>query len=318
MKVSVVISTYNRPKLLKSAIESILKNSYPDFDLIIVDQSDNDATRHLVEKYRGDDRRVGYIHCPEKGTGRGRNEGIKEAKGEIVALTDDDCVVAQDWVEEIVSFFDAHPDAAAVFGDVIPGESTPSGVLCPWYNSANKKYVGVFSMIDVVGLGANLSIKKEMADEFGFFDEYIGGGALIPAAEDCDLAYRVLATGYTIYDTSLVKVCHNGWKDFQGALRTIANYRKGHAAFFTKYLRCGDFRALVIYVMLTTITIYYTLYVGLFKPSDKQRIKLPDSLFFKFYFLIFWICHPFVDTIWGAFKAFQLSVDKNKKVFIGK
>lgn len=318
MKVSVVISTCNRPKLLNSTITSILNNNYPDFDLIIVDQSDNDQTKNLVKEHKRSTNKIDYIRCFEKGTGKGRNLGINHAKGSIIAVTDDDCVVAKDWVERIVAFFNTYPDAAVIFGDVIPGESSTSGVLCPWYNAANKKYRGVFALIDIVGLGANMAIKKELINKFGVFDENIGAGALIPAAEDCDLAYRVLASGCAIYDTSSVKVWHNGWKDFKGTLATIANYRTGHAAFFSKYLRCGDYRALPIYTILTLKTIYYTLFAGLFRRSNKRPIKLPNSLFAKVYFLIFWLYHPFFDTISGIFKSYQFYIDKNKKVFVKK
>ena len=318
MRVSVVISTRNRPRLLKSAIESILSNTYPDFDLVIVDQSENNETKNLVEEYIRCDNRIRYIRCLEKGLGIGRNVGIKETKGEIIAMTDDDCVVSQDWIEKIVSFFEMHPDAAIVFGDVIPGESSSSGILCPWYNSANRKYVGVFSMVDILGLGANMAIRKETTNKFGLFDENIGTGAPIPASEDTDFVYRALAAGYTIYDTNSVRVWHNGWRDFQETIRIMKDYRKGDAAFFMKHSRCGDFRALIILVIVVFKTIFYTLYAGLIKPTDKQPIKLPNSLFGKCYFLIFWIFHPFIDTAIGIFKVFKFSVDKNKKVFIKK
>ncbi len=317
MKVSVVICTYNRVKLLKSAIESILSNNYSDFDLVIVDRSENNETKDLVDKYARHNNKIKYLWS-EKGKSGALNLGIRDSKSEIIALTDDDCVVAQDWVEKIVSFFDMHPDAVAIYGDVIPGEPSSSGVLCPWYNSVNGKYAGVFSMMDIVGLGANMAIRKEATNKIGLFDENIGAGAPIPASEDSDLVYRALAAGYTIYDTNLVKVWHNGWANFQETIRKLRNYRKGDAGFFMKHLRCGDFRALIILVVIILKTTFYTLYVGLIKPTDKQPIKLPNSLFVKAYFLIFWICHPFIDTILGIFRTFQFSVDKNKKIFVKK
>jgi len=318
MTVSVVISTYNRPRLLKSAIESILSNIYPDFDLVIVDQSENNNTRNLVEEYIRYDSRVKYIHCPGKGLGRGRNVGIKETKGSIVAATDDDCVVAQDWVEKIASFFDTHPDTAVIFGDVIPGKPSPSGVLCPWYNSANRKYVGVFSMMDIVGLGANMAIRREVFERVGDFDENIGPGTPIGIGEDIDFVYRTLAMGYTIRDTNTVKVQHYGWRDFQEAMRLIRVYRQGSGAFFIKHLRCGDFRALLALIGFAWKTTYFTLFRGLTKPANRKPIQLPNSFSERLLFFIIWIYHPFFDIVSGIFKTFQFSVDKNKKVFIKK
>jgi len=318
MRISVVISTCNRPKLLKSAIESVLANNYPDFDLVIVDQSENNDTRNLVEEYIKYDSRVRYIHCPGKGSGKSKNVGIKEAKGSIVATTDDDCVVAQDWVEKIASFFDTHPDTVVIFGDVIPGKPSPSGVLCPWYNSANRKYVGVFSMMDIVGLGANMAIRREVFERVGDFDENIGAGAPIGSGEDTDLAYRTLAMGYTIRDTNTVKVQHYGWRDLQETIKLIRRYRRDLGTFFTKYLRCGDFGALIVLIGITWKTTYFTLFRGLTKPANRILIQLPNSFSDRLLFFIIWICHPFIDIVSGIFKAFQFSVDKNKKVFIKK
>ena len=317
-RVSVVISTCNRAKRLRLAIESILANNYPDFDLVIVDQSDNNLTRDLVEGYMENNGKVKYVPCSRKGSGRGRNVGIKKAKGAIIATTDDDCEVAQDWVEKTALFFDTHPDAAIVFGDVVPGESTPSGVLCPWYNTPDWKYAGVFSMVGIVGLGANMSIKKETTDKFGLFDEQMGVGASIPAAEDWDLTYRALAAGYTVYGTNSVKVWHNGWRDLQETITTMRAYRQGDAAFFTKLAICGDLRALILLAVTTFETTIFTFIIGLTRPPGRQPIKLPESFLKKCYFLIFWFCHPLVDTIWGIFQAFQFSIDRKKKVFIKK
>jgi len=76
MKVSVVINTYNRPKLLKSAVESVLANNYPDFNLIIVDQSNNNETKNLVNEYARYGNRIKYLWS-EKGKSGALNLVIK-------------------------------------------------------------------------------------------------------------------------------------------------------------------------------------------------------------------------------------------------
>ena len=77
MRVSVVISTCNRPRLLKSAIESILSNTYPDFDLVIVDQSESNETKNLVNEYAKYDNRIKYLWS-EKGKSGALNLVIKD------------------------------------------------------------------------------------------------------------------------------------------------------------------------------------------------------------------------------------------------
>lgn len=88
--VSVVIPTYNRIKFLKQATDSVLAQTYKDFELIIVDNGSTDNTYELISQYH--DSRIRYIKQENKGPGTARNRGIKESRHNIVAfLDDDDC-----------------------------------------------------------------------------------------------------------------------------------------------------------------------------------------------------------------------------------
>ena len=88
--VSVVIPTYNRIKFLKHATDSVLAQTYKDFELIIVDNGSTDNTYELISQYH--DSRIRYIKQENKGPGTARNRGIKESRHNIVAfLDDDDC-----------------------------------------------------------------------------------------------------------------------------------------------------------------------------------------------------------------------------------
>lgn len=87
--VSVIIPTYNRASLLKRAIESVLKQSFDDFELIVVDDASPDNTPDVVESI--DDGRIRYIRLKKNSGGPvARNTGIKKARGRFIALLDDD------------------------------------------------------------------------------------------------------------------------------------------------------------------------------------------------------------------------------------
>ncbi len=88
--VSVILATYNGQKYLHQAIDSVLNQSYKNLELVIVDDGSEDHTFLIAQKYRHDDERVRLIQQKNKGVGPARNYGVKEAKGSLIALIDDD------------------------------------------------------------------------------------------------------------------------------------------------------------------------------------------------------------------------------------
>lgn len=88
-KVSVIIPTHNRPDLIGKAIQSVLKQTYQDFEIIVVDDGLEKRAEAEVKKIK--DERIRYIqHEKESGGGAARNTGIKAARGEYIAFLDDD------------------------------------------------------------------------------------------------------------------------------------------------------------------------------------------------------------------------------------
>jgi len=95
--VSVVIPTYNRAHLIGRAIQSILNQSYQDFEIIVVDDGSTDDTEGVIKEFQKRDERVRYIrHEKNKGGSAARNSGIKSVRGDYVALLDDD----DEWLPE--------------------------------------------------------------------------------------------------------------------------------------------------------------------------------------------------------------------------
>jgi glycosyltransferase involved in cell wall biosynthesis len=94
LKISVIMLTYNREQLVGRAVESILNQTFHDFELIIVDNGSTDRSGEICDRYAAKDRRVRVIHRARGNIGSGRNTGLNTAKGEYIAFIDDD-----DWVE---------------------------------------------------------------------------------------------------------------------------------------------------------------------------------------------------------------------------
>ena len=121
--ISVVITTYNRCAMLPAAIESILRQNTPDvnYEVIIVDNNSTDDTRQVVESFitRGQGN-VRYIFEAKQGPSHGRNAGIANARGRIIAFTDDDVRPAADWLSNIKRAFDSNPEVECVGGKILP------------------------------------------------------------------------------------------------------------------------------------------------------------------------------------------------------
>ncbi|WP_122791398.1 glycosyltransferase family 2 protein [Intestinibacillus sp. Marseille-P6563] len=92
--ISVIMLTYNREALVSRAIESILHQTYPDFEFLIIDNGSTDQSGAIADRYAAQDNRIRVIHRERGNIGSGRNTGLDAAQGEYITFIDDD-----DWAE---------------------------------------------------------------------------------------------------------------------------------------------------------------------------------------------------------------------------
>ena len=112
-RVSVIMPVYNGEKFVGEAIESILNQTFSDFELIIIDDASTDGTLEVVRKFP--DGRIRIIRNHENiGIARSRNKGLREAQGEYIAVHDSDDISYPERFELQVKFLDNHPEVAAV------------------------------------------------------------------------------------------------------------------------------------------------------------------------------------------------------------
>src|SRR5262245_38636153 len=116
--VSAAICTRNRPNKIGHAIESVLTNTYPNFDLTVIDQSTSDETESLARRIGKRDGRIRYQRMNKSGLSRARNLAIASTTGQYIAFTDDDCIVPTDWIEKIVKAFEDQRDGELLYGQV--------------------------------------------------------------------------------------------------------------------------------------------------------------------------------------------------------
>ena len=115
--ISIVLTTFQRPSRLQKAIDSILKQTYPDWELIVVDDASKDKTEEVVKSFKDD--RIKYIQRKKNfGTDtKPKNEGIMASKGEFIALLDDDNTYRPDHLAVLVAEMKKEPRWDVVYGD---------------------------------------------------------------------------------------------------------------------------------------------------------------------------------------------------------
>src|SRR3954468_22292724 len=115
MSVTVVMATYNRRDYVGDAIESVLRQRYSGFELIIVDDGSGEGTRDVIEHYARQDDRIRAVHHKEnKGLAEACNTGLALARHDLIARHDDDDLMLPDRLGQQVEFLRMHPEVSVV------------------------------------------------------------------------------------------------------------------------------------------------------------------------------------------------------------
>lgn len=245
MFISVIIPTRNRPDLIGNSVTSVLGNTHPEFEVTVVDQSDDTKTRDIVRAHMVSDRRLRYIHTSTSGLSRAYNLGARETCAEVLAFTDDDCVVPSGWLDAIARSFAQHEDADMVYGQVmLPEALTGTADWVPTLTFGEPRKLSAQHGFEVYGMGANFAIRRSAFELIDGFDEVLGGGGPLRSSQDFDLQYRVYRAGGTILLDPTVTVDHYGVRRGDQTPATLEAYGIGDGAFYFKHVRCGDIYAL--------------------------------------------------------------------------
>ncbi len=129
-KVSVIIPSYNRAEYISETIDSVLAQSFEDFELLFIDDGSTDNTEAIVKRYQEQDPRVIYHKKLNEERAKARSYGINLAQGEFVALVDSDDIWYPEKLQEQLDVFDAFPEVGCVYAAVdridMQGRSLPA------------------------------------------------------------------------------------------------------------------------------------------------------------------------------------------------
>lgn len=182
--VSVIMPTYNRAHLVGQSIQSVLDQTYRDFELIVVDDGSTDDTEQTVGRFS--DPRIQYIYQDHRGIGAARNTGLRKAQGRYIAFLDSDDVWLPNLLEVGVPILEEHPAIGVVYAKAQAMDKY--GKPMSQIRGAPQKYPGdaLKSALygDFLCIIATL-VRRECWDRVGPFDE------TLMAREDWDMWIRI-------------------------------------------------------------------------------------------------------------------------------
>ncbi|MBN1597066.1 MAG: glycosyltransferase [Bacteroidales bacterium] len=248
---SIILPTFGRPGEVDNFLDSITKQEYKNFEVIVVDGSPDDILHPVIDNYKNKIK-LRYFHEKGLGASESRNLGCEKAKGDFLVFIDSDCVVPSDYLVKADNFLKANPDIDGYGGPDAADETFSTFQKAVNYAMTStfttggirgkKRHVGKFQL-----RGFNMGIKREV-----FFD--VGGYSGMQVAEDLDLSMRLLKAGYKTALIHEAFVYHRRKASFYKFYKQLYFHGKGR---IDLHLKHGD--ALKPVHMLPSFFVLYLL-----------------------------------------------------------
>lgn len=252
---SVIVCTRHRPEALARCLQALTAQQARPLEILVVDNTEGDAA--TLQAVSGFGERVRYLIEPTPGLSAARNAGVRAARGERIAFTDDDVIVTPNWTAELSRVLD-ETGAEAVNGLVLPVRlDTPAQRLFQvelncfeanplpmtfdraWVEAHTRQAAPVWRL----GAGANMAFTRRAFERSGLFDERLGAGRS-GCSEDSEMWRRIIEDGGRVaYDPRAV-VLHEHRETLKELYGQTRAYTRGHvSALFVQhraYRRWGD------------------------------------------------------------------------------
>ena len=212
--VTVIIPTFNREQFLKEAVDSVLSQTYDDFELIVVDDGSTDKTKKMLQDYG---QRLTYIFQENRGVGTARNRGIAEAKGELISFLDSDDLWKRDKLSIQTDLMKSQKGVMISFTDEI---WIRKGVRVNPMKKHQKHSGRIYEKCLPLCIisPSSVMIRRELFDTVGLFDETLS------VCEDYDLWLRI-SSRYPVFFIDKKLIVKRGGHPDQLSNRSWGNDR---------------------------------------------------------------------------------------------
>jgi glycosyltransferase involved in cell wall biosynthesis len=245
--VTILICTRNRSASLRRTLESVRQLASPagvEWEVIVVDNNSTDNTRQVVESFRqtsGLD--VIYLCEVKRGASCARNAGIRKARGEVIAFTDDDMILDREWLVAITEVCRQGPGGEMYFGQTHTFRPDQARIAIK-EGDVEETYSFPCNPGDA-GSSNNMIVRRSLLARVGIFDPTLGPGTTIGNSEDTDFTYRVLRSGARIrYCPTIVAYHDHDRLSPQAVQKLFFIYARGKGGFYCKYALRRDWWAI--------------------------------------------------------------------------
>lgn len=231
MRFSIIIPVYNRPQEVDELLESLCRQTFNDFEVIVVEDGSTEKCDDVCEKYR-DRLTLNYLFKPNSGPGPSRNYGAANSHGEYLIILDSDVIVPDHYLEIVQAELDREPCDA--FGG--PDHAHPS--FSPIQKAINYSMTSFFTTGGIRGgkkkldkfypRSFNLGIRKSVYDA-------LGGFAPMRYGEDIDLSTRIFQGGYSCRLFPDAWVYHKRRVKFSSFFRQVKHSGEARVVLKRKY-----------------------------------------------------------------------------------
>jgi GT2 family glycosyltransferase len=239
--VTVAICTHERPADIRRALTAVTRLVPGPLEVLVIDNAPRTAeTREIVAEFPG----ARYVCEPQRGLDCARNRALTEARGDIVAFTDDDATPEPSWLGRLVRPFDSRL-VWCVTGLTLPAElETDAQEWFERYSSFSRgfrrrlfegRHHDGFS-VGSIGAGANMAIRRSVLTRLEGFDEALDAGTATRSGGDHELFGRILAAGYNIVYEPAAVSWHRHRRTWPELRQTLRGYGTGVFALVTRRL----------------------------------------------------------------------------------
>jgi len=309
--ISIIIVNYNGRKWLKDCLESLEKQTYKKFEIILVDNASSDNSVAYVKKHFP---KVTIVqNKSNRGFAGGNNDGLKAAKGDYILLLNNDTWSPPDFLEDFIKAFDEYPKAGCVQSKMVLLKDTSKLDLVGsyWTNSSFLYYYGFGKDADLpqynkampffTNKGASVMIPRKVIDKIGLFDDDFW-----LYYEETDFCHRVWLAGYECWYWPKAIVHHAGGGTsihFDNSLIQFHNFKNKLMSFLKNFESIN---------LVTIVPIYIILNIGI---SFIWLFQGKTKHFFTLYQSIWWNIVHFNKTMEKRINVQKLRKKSDTQIF---